>query len=201
MRLLRKPGWIALLLLSSVVGASTRVLPRALVLNNAAPADYIVVLDGHDDNYYTGLSLLRKGFGRQMFVCLDIPDVSLQGEELRKDREFIQQTAGRFAENIHLCHNEDEDIVGEIDSQLAQNAVQKVLIVTPEAQSRAEYITARRRLPQYTWSVRPSSDSSFDVHWWRRRLWTKTFLSSVVELGTALQTRTSGPQSVQRSAK
>ena len=200
---LRKSKSAALLLLVAftVVLWMAWILPKLLVLNNAEPSDYIVVLDGHDNNYFTGLKLLQNGFGRRMFVCLDIPDVPLEGDELNKDREFIRQTAGRLAENIELCRNGDEDIFDAIHSQLIHTDARRILVVSPEAQSRAQYVAARRRMPQYTWSVSPSKDPTFNVHWWRRRLWTKTFVDAVLDLSTALQIRTAESQRAQRSAK
>jgi len=193
---------LILLLLFAIVSAAAVVLalPRWLVMDNAKSSDYIVVLDGHDNNYFVGLDLLRKGFGNRMLVCLDLPDVPLEGEELRDDREFIQRTAGTFAPKIDLCANQDEDIFDEMNAWLTRTSAQSVLIVTPEAQSRAQYVAAYRRLPQYSWSVRPSSDSAFDIHWWRRRIWTKTFMRSFFDLWAALRARERKGQVVQRSA-
>jgi len=193
---------IVLLLIALVSAAAIMLaLPRWLVLDNAKLGDYIVVLDGHDDNYFMGLDLLRKGFGNRMLVCLDLPDVPLEGQELRDDREFIQRTAGPLAQRIDLCANQDEDIFDEMNAWLTRASAQNILIVTPEAQSRAQYVAASRRLPQFSWSVRPSSDPTFDVHWWQCRMWTKTFVRSAFDLWAALRTREREGQAVQRSAK
>jgi hypothetical protein len=176
-------------------------LPKLLVLDNTRPSDYIAVLDGHDNNYFTGLALLQKGFGKRMLVCLDLPDVPLEGEELRQDRAFIQQTAGKFADNIDLCSNQEEDIFVEMNALFTKLDAHKILIVTPEAQSRAQYVASRRVLPQYTWSVHPAPDPGFNPQWWRSRLWTKNFVGSAVNLGESFAIKSSENQTVQRSAR
>lgn len=200
-RLLRFRSLGLLAIFSALVAGATIVAPRLLILDNAVPSDYVLVLDGHDDNYYAGLQLLRQGFGNRMFVCLDIPDVPLQGEELSRDREFIQQTAGQLADRIDLCSNADEDIPQDLEHRLIHADAKSVLIVTPEARSRAQYIVARRRLPQYNWSVHAVPDPSFNIRWWRRRLWTKTFVSSIADLGAAYQTRVPQDQRLESSAR
>jgi hypothetical protein len=179
----------------------TVVLPRFLVLDNRAHSNYIAVLDGHDENYLEGLRLLREGYAERMFLCLDMPDVPIEGEELKKDREFIDRTAGPLSEKIETCPNRDEDIYGLMSDLFARSGVSKVLIVTPAPYSRAQYISFRRHLPQYNWSVYPTHDPSFGAHWWGTRLWAKTFVTSVLNLGTALTEPSPSAQRVERSAK
>lgn len=176
-------------------------LPRLLVLNNSSPADYIAVLDGHDDNYYEGLRLLKSGMAKKMFVCLDLPDVPLHGEEVQKDLAFVRRTAGRFADAIEICENDDEDALTEFGSLLETTSAQRVLIVTPASESRAQYLLAKRHFADVTWSVDPSKDRSFNVNWWRRREWADTYVQALERFAAALR----GPQavktSVQRSSK
>lgn len=162
---------------------------RILILSNAVHSDYLLVLDGHDDAYYAGLNLLDRGYGKFMFVCLDIPDTPLIGEELRKDREFIRRTAKASADRIDLCRNDaSEDLFQEIQRRLVQADAHSVLIVTPEGESRAEYVAARRALPRYSWSVFAVRDSRFGELWWSRRVWTATYLRSVFRLWEAYRT-------------
>ena len=189
------------LALAGLVLLLALVLPRLLVLDNAKTSDYIVVLDGHDENYFAGLQLLRQGRGSRMLVCLDLPDVPIEGDELRRDRMFIEQTAGNLAERIETCPNRDEDIYFLMNDLFRKSGVSSVLIVTPAACSRTQYITSRRQLPKYDWSVRPTYDPTFSANWWRKRLWAKTFANAVVNLGIALTERRRTEQSVEQSAK
>jgi hypothetical protein len=172
-----------------------------LVLDNRTHSNYIAVLDGHDENYLEGLRLLREGYAERMFLCLDMPDVPIEGEELKKDREFIDRTAGPLSEKIETCPNRDEDIYALMSDLFEKSGVSTVLIVTPAPYSRAQYISFRRHLPQYTWSVYPTHDRSFGAHWWGTRLWTKTYVTSVLNLGTALTEPRPSAQKVERSAK
>lgn len=187
-------------ILATVVMA-TLALPRLLILRKRGSSDCIVVLYGHDENYQAGLRLLRSGIGKKMFVCLDLPDVSLQGEELRLDREFLRENAGPLADKIDLCGSEDEEIFAELGRVLDKDHARRVLLVTPEPQSRAQYIIATRRLPQFSWAVMPVSDQSFDIHWWRKRVWTKTYLNSICDFLLALEERPSPEISAQVSSK
>jgi hypothetical protein len=164
-------------------------MPQVLVLDNAAISDVILVLDGHDGNYDMGLHLLKKGMGRQMLVCLDLPDVQLTGTELLENRSFINRTAGSFAERIDQCRNSEGGTYSEVATRLSQMEVRSVLVVAPAGESRVLYESVRRAFPQYQFTVKASPDPSFDVRWWKCRLWTKTFLSSVSGLSAALDTK------------
>lgn len=176
-------------------------LPRLLVLNNPTSSDYIAVLDGHDDNYYEGLRLLQSGIAKRMFVCLDMPDVPLRKEELQKDLAFVRRTAGHLADAIDICENDDEDAFTELGGVLETSSAQRVLIVTPASESRAQYIVAKRRFPNFAWSVRPSEEANFNVKWWRKREWIDTYFRSVSHLAAALREPQAREASVERSSR
>ena len=177
------------------------MLPRLLVLDDATRSDYIAVLDGHDANFYEGLRLLREGSAKRMFVCLDLPDVPLRDREIQDDLEFVRKTAGPLAESIDLCKNDSEDALTEFEDVVAYENAQRVLIVTPAAESRATYILATRRYPNLSWSVHATADPNFDVHWWKSLDWTETYLDSVTRLAAAVVEPRSSASSVERSAK
>ena len=113
---------------------------------------------------------------------------------------FIEQTAGTLAERIETCPNRDEDIYLLMNELFRKSGISKVLVVTPAASSRAQYITLRRHLPKYQWSVLPTYDPTFSAKWWDKRLWAKTFANAVVNLGIALTERPT-EQNVEQSAK
>lgn len=174
------------------------LLPRLLVLNNQSQSDYIAVLDGHDDNYYEGLRLLQSGIATRMFVCMDLPDVPLRGEEVQADLAFIRTTAGQFADFIDICENDEEDAFSELGNVLERGSAQRVLIVTPASESRAEYMLAQRRFPNLSWSVRPSMEPSVNVQWWRKREWADTYFPSIGHFVAPLRKPESADASVQR---
>lgn len=177
------------------------VLPRLLVLNNATASDYIAVLDGHDTNFYEGLRLLRNGTAKGMFVCLDLPDVSLRDFELQQDLTFVRKTAGPLANVINICRNESDDPLTEVHDLAVRANAQRVLIVTPAPESRSMYTFATREYPGLAWSVDPTSDVNFDLHWWKSRRSTEIYFDSVTRLVSAVvQTQTS-PGSEEYSAK
>lgn len=181
--------------------AMANVLPRLLVLDNCIPSDLVVVLDGHDTNYFVGVELLRRGFAKRMFVCPDLPDTPLTGTELQLDQTFVRTTAGELAGRIDFCSNTpEEDIPSVLRARYAQSGFRSVILISPEAHSRAQVTSFRRQLPGYHWSVKAVPDVTFNVHWWRKRRWTKTFISALVDLFEALRTHPVPVDHIQNSS-
>lgn len=188
--------FVGVAFLALLLSLAADFAPRLLVLDNTEISDYIVVLDGHDASYYTGLELLQQGYGRQMFVCLDLPDVVLDGRERALDRQFVEKTAGALATRIELCTNgSDEDLSTVLRARSFLYRAHKIVLVAPESVSRAQLIRLRKQLPEYHWTVKPVSDENFNQCWWRRRRWIKTLLKSLAELQEAASTRPSKPPS------
>jgi hypothetical protein len=143
-----------------------------LILNNAQPSDAIFVCGGDDHNYYAGLQFLKTSGAQYMFVCLDQNDFDIAGQELQHDREFLRRTAGSLAGHIDICvENNNDDSLPELTTKLNHLGARSVLIVAPDPCSRADYILAGNRLPNYAWSVSATAAPWFHSSWWKRRGW------------------------------
>lgn len=180
------------------------ILPRLLILRNATSAgnaDYIAVLDGHDDNYYEGLRLLREGAAPKMFVCLDLPDVPPSRHEIEQNVAFVQRTAGALANAIDICKNDEKDPYTELLDLLPESSSRRVIIVTPGSESRVQYTVATRLYPDVSWAVHPSPDHNFNVRWWRRRDWAETYVNSIGKLANAMRVQAAPKDAVQSSSR
>lgn len=173
----------SVLVLAAIILLST----HTLILNNARPSDAIVVWGGDDQNYYAGLQFLQTTDALYMFVCLDQNDFDIAGQELQHDREFLRRTAGSLAEHIDICVGNNDDILPELTTKLNNLGAHSVLIVAPEPYSRADYVLARKRLPNYAWSVSATAEPWFHSSWWKRRGWAKNFSFGLSRLFQALR--------------
>ncbi len=154
-----------------------------LIVDHPEKSDAILILGGdHNDvRYWRGLELLRAGYGRQMI--LDESAETIFGRthpELAA--EFVAQTAGEQAPNIHVCAiREDSTLAETADAERCLTQLQpppySVLIVTSEYHTRRAFSIFRKQLPQYHWSVTAAYDDYFfGLPWWKRREWAKTNL-------------------------
>ncbi len=154
-----------------------------LIVNNAEKSDAIVVLGGDaaDQRYWKGMSLLRDGYARHMFVDATT-GVTYGHSYVDLAREFIARTAGANASQVSVC-----PIVGDstkieakqVDAclQTMQPPPKAVIIATDNYHTRRALSIFRQELPQYHWTAAAADvDFLFGLPWWRNREWAKTYL-------------------------
>lgn len=185
----RRNSWI--LILFSLLIFTTLVVfsGRILILDNAKPADAVFVWGGDDVNYFAGLQQMKSLGARYMFVCLAQNDFDIESSELQHDRDFFARTAGPLADRIDICSGNSDYILPEANQKLLTHNVRSVLLVTPQQYSRANYIQAANRLPNYSWSISATPEPQFHISWWRRRGWTKNFFFGLTRLVASLRSK------------
>jgi len=153
-----------------------------LVVNQPERSDVIVALAGdhNDRRYWSGLDLLRRGFGQQM--VLDVPGGQIYGHSFaERASEFVARTAGGQESQVSICVIAYDSTVQEASDirtclERMSPAPRSVLLVTNDFHTRRALSIMRSRLPQYRWSVAAVNDTSlFGVFWWRHREWAKTW--------------------------
>ena len=160
-----------------------------LVVNRPERSDVIVVLAGdHNDlRYWSGLDLLRQGYGRHM--VLDVPGEQIYGRTYADyAADFIARSAGDQKPEISICVITRDSTVEEaaniggclnqIQDQIQDQihpTPRSALLVTSDFHTRRALSILRARLPQYRWSVSAVTDAyRFGEPWWRHREWAKT---------------------------
>jgi hypothetical protein len=161
-----------------------------LVRDNPQRSDAIVVLDGDslDERYQRGMSLLRAGYGKHLFLDTNDESHFYGHKPTEYAANFLKEDAGEMLPFVSVCpYNEDSTIAETIyvNRCLRQmNPVPRsVLLVTSDWHSARALSVFRNKLPQYQWSMASASDIRlFGPHWWRHREWAKTALEEWVRV-------------------
>jgi hypothetical protein len=149
---------------------------RLLVVDAPQPSDVILVLAGETDRRPArALQLLGQGYGRT--VMIDVPAAAriYDFTQLQLAEKYIQGLPQ--AASIRIC-----PIVGlstreeahDVEKCLADEAGNRILIVTSEFHSRRALSIFRHELRGKSFSMAVARDETqFGTRWWEHRQWAK----------------------------
>jgi uncharacterized SAM-binding protein YcdF (DUF218 family) len=166
--------------LMTLAGTLLRDAGAFLTLDNPAPSDIIVVLNGDigDARFLHALNLLRSGYSQELI--LDAPDWVEYGRTSSDlAREYIQAIAPENASHLHVCSFNGDSTALELHEvskcirSIAPRA-QTAILVTSNFHTRRALSVAQHALPEYKWSVAAAPDVRFGIAWWQHREWAKT---------------------------
>lgn len=146
-----------------------------LVVNDAKPADVILVLaGGADARPARALELAAGGYAPRIVV--DVPDRSqFYG---RSELDLAREWAAKQAVAVEICpiHGlSTKEEASDVRPCLTAAHAHRVLIVTSDFHTRRAFSTLRRELPSYEFAIAAAYDpTQFGVRWWQHREWTKT---------------------------
>jgi hypothetical protein len=151
-----------------------------LVVQRLNQADVIVVLGGdlNDRRYWTGIELLKSGYGRELF--LDAVDQTTIFGHTYADwaRWFVAETNSGQPEKVKVCPVGGDSTAAEtkyVQACLVDTHAKSVLLVTSDFHTRRALSIFSSRLPMYRWYVAAATDpAQFNTHWWLHRKWAKT---------------------------
>jgi hypothetical protein len=177
-----KRTWLAVF----CVALAATLLPfagRALVIDNAQPSDLAIVLGGDADDVRLQRALDLLGAGYVHDVVLDESDWMQFGQPIFKHAEdYVQKLPAETRVHVHVCPFSGDSTAGELRviwqcAKASAPRATRVVLVTSNFHTRRALSVAKRRLPQYSWSVAAAPDHRFGVEWWRDREWAKTCLT------------------------
>lgn len=175
---LRRKTWIVLaILLAGFLFACNA--GKILVVDAPEPSDVIVVLAGETDRRPAhALELLDKGFAPR--VIIDVPAQAKVYDTMQTElaERYIQRLPQ--AASVGICpiwglstRAESHDVA----NCLANQPVQRVLIVTSDFHTRRALSIFRHEFLGKTFSIGAAHDSTqFGTRWWTQRQWAKTCL-------------------------
>lgn len=152
---------------------------RWLEVDNRRPSDVILVLGPglSDARYKESLKLLKEGYGK--YLIWSVPAyVRMYGHSVSDlARVYERETASEFTSRMKVCpFNSNEDVSIECIRDVGAHSV---LIVTSSTNSGLALSMFRKKYPEYSWRVAVIQDpNEFDIHWWKRREWTKIFIDA-----------------------
>ena len=151
-----------------------------LVLENGPTSDALVVTQGDslDDAYWAGLHVLMKGEAHDLFVDARTDRIFFGQSQAALAEDFIRKTATEYVDRVHVCPITAATTAGEtyqVQNCLRGRSIRSAMIVVGDFHTRRSVAIFSRLLPQYRWSAMPvHNQSTFDPHWWRRRVWIRT---------------------------
>lgn len=178
MTALRKRLWILILIALAGVALFARNAGQILVIDTPEPSDVIVVLAGETDRRPAhALELLNKGLASR--VVIDVPAQAKVYDTMQIElaERYIQRLPS--AASISVCpiwglstRAEAHDVA----NCLANQPVQRVLIVTSDFHTRRALSIFRHEVQGKTFSIGAAHDpTQFGTRWWAHRQWAKTF--------------------------
>ena len=179
---MRKPRLLvgALLIVMVLLILFSFHLGSFLVVENLRPSDAILVLAGdvNDKRYDRGIGLLRRGYGKQMFLDAS-EDFTLYGHTYADwARQFVAENAVDIRTRVHVCPIREDSTAAETKyvakclSNLPAGA--RILLVSSDYHTRRARSIFASRLPSYHWFTAAASDGSqFGRRWWLSREWAK----------------------------
>jgi uncharacterized SAM-binding protein YcdF (DUF218 family) len=176
-----------LLLISTltVLFGFTLLSGRALVIDQPARADVIVVLAGETKlRPEFGVELLRRGYAGRLMIDVPANAVIYQHTQMEIAQAYIGQLPEAPA--VRLCpiyglSTKDES--HDVFRCLQNSGVRKVLLVTSDYHTRRALSIFRKMLPNYDFEVAAVSDPKiFGVNWWQHREWAKTAVAEWAKL-------------------
>jgi hypothetical protein len=149
---------------------------RLLVVDAPQPSDVILVLAGETDRRPArALQLLGQGYGRT--VMIDVPAAAriYDFTQLQLAEKYIQglpQAASiRICPIVGLSTREEAQ---DVEKCLADEAGNRILIVTSEFHSRRALSIFRHELRGKSFSMAVARDETqFGTRWWEHRQWAK----------------------------
>lgn len=177
---MRKLRIIALVLVGLLLIPCFRHFASFLVVENLEPSEAILVLAGdvNDKRYARGIELLRRGYGREMFLDAS-EDFTIYGHTYADwARQFVAENSGDVRTRVRVCPIREDSTVAETKyvakclSQLSAGG--RILLISSDYHTRRALSIFAKRLPAYHWSVAAASDTSqFGMRWWQHREWAK----------------------------
>ncbi|MBI4460295.1 MAG: YdcF family protein [Acidobacteria bacterium] len=166
-------------------------LARQYVVSDALePADAVIPLRGSAEEERLRLEeaaeLVRKRFAPTLLVS--VVSRPYYGQPVRKLIEGYLEEKEIPSQQLRFCENNADYTAEEARMLLAclrELEAKKVIIVTSEYHTRRTRFLFRRVLGRtgIRVFVHPVYNSQYwDTHWWRRRRWTKTFVTESLSL-------------------
>ena len=158
---------------------------KILVVDTPEPSDVIVVLAGETDRRPAhALELLDKGFAPRVLIDVPAPAKVYDTMQIELADRYIQRLPQ--AASISICpiwglstRAEAHDVA----NCLANQPVQRVLIVTSDFHTRRSLSTFRHEVHGQTFSIGAAHDpTQFGTRWWTHRQWAKTFFDEWIRL-------------------
>ena len=182
---IRRRTWILILIVLIGFFLFARNAGRILVVDAPEPSDVIVVLAGETDRRPAhALELLNEGFAPR--VVIDVPAHAKVYDIMQT--ELAERYIGGLpnAASISICpiwglstRAESHDVT----NCLANQPVQRVLIVTSDFHTRRSLSIFRHEVQGKTFSIGAAHDpTQFGTRWWTRRQWAKTFFDEWIRL-------------------
>ena len=178
MNAIRKRLWILILIALAGVALFARNAGQILVIDTPEPSDVIVVLAGETDRRPAhALELLNKGLAPRVVVDVPAQVKVYDTMQIELAERYIQRLPS--AASISVCpiwglstRAEAHDVA----NCLANQPVQRVLIVTSDFHTRRALSIFRHEVQGKTFSIGAAHDpTQFGTRWWAHRQWAKTF--------------------------
>src|SRR5215469_16769208 len=182
---LRRRTWIVLLILLAGLILFARNAGKILVIDASEPSDVIVVLAGETDHRPAhALELLDKGFAPRVVIDVPVQTKVYDAMQTELAERYVQHLPQAAAVSIcPIWGLSTRAEAHDVTNCLANQPVQRVLIVTSDFHTRRSLSIFRHEVLGKTFSIAAAHDpTQFGTRWWTHRQWAKTFFDEWIRL-------------------
>jgi len=182
---LRRRTWIVLLILLAGLILFARNAGKILVIDASEPSDVIVVLAGETDHRPAhALELLDKGFAPRVVIDVPVQTKVYDAMQTELAERYVQHLPQAAAVSIcPIWGLSTRAEAHDVTNCLANQPVQRVLIVTSDFHTRRSLSIFRHEVLGKTFSIAAAHDpTQFGTRWWTHRQWAKTCFDEWIRL-------------------